>query len=135
MPSRSLWLLAFIGFCLLHAGWALASPYDGPPDEQAHVHRAAGVLNGEIVAPHVDRGALQDVPLSLVKGPLCFPQKVTVAADCVADPGGDEDTEMTIGTTAGRYNPVYYLVTAWPVGFWPKIAEFAVDRRAACPQP
>ncbi|WP_367133607.1 DUF2142 domain-containing protein [Saccharothrix sp. HUAS TT1] len=127
MSSRSLWLLAFVGFCLLHAGWALAAPYDGPPDEQAHVHRAAGVMNGEIVAREAPRGAYQDVPLSLDTG-LCFPQKVTVAADCSRQPGGDEDTEKTVGTTAGRYNPVYYLVTAWPVGVWPNWHGIVLSR-------
>lgn len=133
-----LWLLAFVGFFLLHAGWSFAAAYNGPPDEQRHVIRAAGVLDGQFLAPSAepdsaqfDRGedyqtiprserdgsGYQTVPQSLVR-PRCFPQRADIAADCAAEPGGDR-TPVAVTTDAARYNPVYYLVTSWPLGFWP----------------
>jgi Predicted membrane protein (DUF2142) len=136
--GRRLWLLAFVGFFLLHAGWSFAAPYNGPPDEQRHAIRAAGVLDGQLLAPPAapdpdkyrhgeayqtipsserDSAGYQTVPQSLVR-PRCFPQRVEVAADCAAEPGGDR-TPVTVTTDAARYNPVYYLVTSWPLGLWP----------------
>lgn len=110
-----MWLLAFIGFWLLFAGWALAAPYDGPPDEQQHALRAAAIMNGDVIAP-ASRG--EPVPVSLYRRPFCFPQNVTIAADCAVEPGGDERVEERWISMA-RYNPVYYAVTGWPLGFWP----------------
>ena len=112
-----LWLLAFVGFWLLHAGWAFAAPYNGPPDEQQHVLRAAGVLNGQLVTEKTVRGAMQTVPESLVRG-WCFPTRVEVPASCEPEPGGAE-TPKSEDATAGRFNPVYYAVTSWPVAVWP----------------
>lgn len=112
-PGTRLWLVAFAGFFLLHAAWALASPYDGPPDEKAHALRAAAVGHGEILT----NGWTQDVPRSLVR-PSCFPMQPTVAADCTRPPGGDETlAPATVGAVS--YNPIYYLVTGWPVAVWP----------------
>ena len=143
-----LWLLAFIGFWLLHAAWAFAAPYNGPPDEQRHAIRAAGVLDGQFVAPLVDRNATsqqqgggvfspiptsdqdasgyQTVPRSLVR-PRCFPQKVEVPASCAPEPGGDE-TPVTVTTEAARVNPVYYLVTSWPLAIRPTWSGIMASR-------
>jgi hypothetical protein len=117
MPGYRLWLPAFIGFLLLHAGWAFAAPYNGPPDEQEHVLRASGIMRGEVIAESHPTGGIQTVPDSLYRG-SCFPTKVEVAASCEREPGGDE-SELRVQTRAGRFNPVYYLVTSWPLGLWP----------------
>jgi hypothetical protein len=142
-----LWLLAFAGFFLLHVAWALAAPYNGPPDEQRHAIRAAGVLDGQLISPPADpdtrnqqRGGLfdtipasevdgsgyQTVPRSLVR-PRCFPQHVEVAASCAPEPGGDE-TPVTVTTEAARVNPVYYLVTSWPLAIWPSWPGIMLSR-------
>jgi hypothetical protein len=121
-----LWLLAFIGFWLLHAGWAFAAPYNGPPDEMQHVLRAAGIMQGEIVA---ERDAFRDwqtAPKSLIRG-WCFPTKVTVPASCDVEPGGDESVER-VQTTAARFDPVYYLVTSWPIGISPNWQGIMLSR-------
>ena len=109
-----LWLLAFVGFFLLHASWAFAAPYDGPPDEQAHALRAAAVAHGEILplADHV-----QETPRSLFRE-HCFEMYVQIAADCAVEPGGDETWTPQI-TSASYYNPVYYAVLGWPLAVWP----------------
>src|SRR6266536_870463 len=125
MSKRSgirLWLLAFAGFCLLHAGWAFAAPYNGPPDEARHAIRASALLDGQFIGPLVppeqvdhpqrgqvfapiqanpqDAGGYQTVPGSLVR-PRCFPQRVDVAANCAAEPGGDT-APVTTTTEAAR---------------------------------
>jgi hypothetical protein len=109
-----LWLLAFIGFFLLHAGWALAAPYDGPPDEQQHALRAASIMHGHILT---DSNNVQTVPKSLVRQ-FCFPMQAAVPASCAIPPGGDETLETRYVSEA-RFNPVYYAVTGWPLAFWP----------------
>src|SRR5262245_58255784 len=126
MPGFRLWLLTFIGFCLLHAAWTFATPYDGPPDEQEHVIRAAGIMRGEILPEPMTVGAVQTAPLSLQRG-LCFPTQVFVAASCEAPPGGDE-TPAPRDTRAGRVNPVYYVVTGWPLAPWPNWTGILLSR-------
>lgn len=134
-----LWLLAFIGFSLLHAGWAFAAPYDGPPDEQQHALRASGLLNGGIlsgddyrldVARSLDKnntdfdqpsGALVNVHTN------CFPMQAHVAANCAEEPGGDESTHSQF-VSAARYNPVYYAVTSWPLLPWPNWRGIMLSR-------
>jgi hypothetical protein len=111
-----LWLIAFVGFFLLHAGWAFAAPFNGPPDERAHALRAAAVGHGEVVA---ENPLVQRVPRSLVPDQYnCFPMQVTVPASCAGEPGGDETLGIQL-VAAASYNPVYYAVLGWPVAVWP----------------
>jgi hypothetical protein len=113
-----------MGFWLLHAGWAFAAPFDGPPDEQQHALRAAAVARGEIFAP--DNRA-QDVPESLYRYPFCFQQKVNVSANCQVEPGGDE-TVKSLYVSEARFNPIYYAVTGWPLGPWPNWTGVMLSR-------
>jgi hypothetical protein len=124
--NKRLWLLAFVGFCLLHAGWAFASPYNGPPDEQEHAFRAAGLMHGELIAEIDVNGGRQTAPDSINRG-WCFPTKVDVAASCEREPGGDESPRQVV-TRAARYNPVYYVVTGWPLGLWPNWTGIILSR-------
>lgn len=126
-----LWLVAFIGFCLLHAGWAFATPFDGPPDEEQHALRAASVMNGQLVA---DPGRMLDVPRSLDKNNTpdgthraCFPMQVTVPASCTEEPGGDPTLKHTY-VSAALYNPVYYAAVGWPIGIWPEWKGIMLSR-------
>lgn len=118
-----LWFLAFIGFCLLHAGWALAEPYNGPPDERQHAFRAAGIMHGEIVTGPDN---IHTVPDSLNRG-SCFPMNAEIAASCEREPEGDE-TPKRFYDSAARYNPVYYIVTGWPLGWWPNWRGIMLSR-------
>lgn len=110
-----LWIIAFAGFFLLHAAWAFAAPYGGPPDEQAHALRAAAVAHGQLFGS-VD-GTKFETPRSLFRW-HCFEMQVEVPADCVPEPGGDTTTTLHT-SSAANYNPVYYVVTGWPLGIWP----------------
>lgn len=123
-PAYRLWLIAFIGFWLLNAGWAFAAPYDGPPDEQQHVLRAAGIFQGEILPK---TGNILDGPQSLHRWPPCFPQHVNIAASCATPPGGSEAITPTYVSEA-RFNPIYYIVTGWPLAFWPNYQGIVLSR-------
>lgn len=122
--SGALWLIAFVGFFLLNAGWAFASPYDGPPDEQQHVLRAAGIYQGEILPAH---GNILDGPQSLHRWPYCFPMHVDIPASCATPPGGDE-TITPAYVSEARFNPIYYIIVGWPLKFWPTYKGIVLAR-------
>lgn len=113
-PGLRLWLIAFSGFLLLHAGWAYAAPFDGPADEAAHAQRAADVTMGRLLP---DAQGNDYVPRSIVR-PRCFEQNVQIPANCVQGPGGDSRLVL-VDNYVAYYNPVYYWVTGWPIALWP----------------
>ncbi|GIH13967.1 DUF2142 domain-containing protein [Rugosimonospora africana] len=114
-------LLAFVGFFFMIAAWSLAAPYDGTPDEQAHIIRAAGVDSGQVapapVAASHGSGAFQTVPKGLVRT-NCWAYDQTKSAACATSPSADR-TPVTVPTGAGRYNPVFYALVGWPLRLWP----------------
>lgn len=114
LTGARLWLVAFLGFFLLHAGWAFAAPYNGPPDEEQHAMRAAAVMHGELIP---SPNNVQVVPNSLFRA-FCFSQFVDRPANCVAEPGGDQ-TMAPHYVSEAKFNPIYYAVTGWPIGIWP----------------
>ncbi len=134
MPGRAVrpWLISFAAFFLIASAWALASPYDGTPDEMRHVIRAAGVVQGQIFqAPAVGRGdvlgAYQTVPRGLVPprndlSPVsrdCYHGHPERSAACGPQPGPGGRTPVTVLTGAGRYNPLYYAAVGEPLVRWP----------------
>lgn len=128
--TRRLGLLAFVGFFLMIGAWSLAAPYNGTPDEQAHVERAAGVALGQIT-PQVGGngsplGAYQRVPSGLVRD-TCFQSKADTPAAC-AQPPGSGRTPVSVVTGAGWYNPVYYAVVGWPLALWPGWSGLLIAR-------
>src|SRR4051812_34407478 len=83
-----LWLIAFLGFSLVGGAWAVASPYDGAPDEREHIVRAAGVMKGQWDPPRGDYAAtagVQTVPHSLTRS-SCFGLQSSRAANCPPGP-------------------------------------------------
>lgn len=114
------WLVAFVGCFLLNAAWALAAPYDGTPDEQQHIYRAAGIMGGQIAPrpePAIDgTGGLTKVPDSLVRNNCWKLNRISAA--CAKDIGGNE-TRIWVATRAARYHPGYYVVVGWPLALWP----------------
>lgn len=115
-------LLAFLGFFLLIAAWSVAAPFNGTPDEQSHIIRAAGVAYGQVapapVAAAAGTGAFQQVPRGLTENAGCWQFDPAAPASCAPPPGSDR-TLVTTATTAGRYNPVYYALVGWPLRLWP----------------
>jgi len=128
---RRIFLSAFAVFFVLSASWALASPMGSAPDDPAHLIKAAATARGEIngVSGYMEAAGLQPVryynvpaayqqltnPGSAVQ---CFAFHPTVPASC-----GTSDYNSTalvsLPTTAGHYNPIYYAAVGWPSLFAP----------------
>jgi hypothetical protein len=136
--GRRLWLLAFAGFFAVFAAWCFAAPFDGPADEVQHSIRAAGVASfdpGQIFArPAVvpdafgrpGMGAYQRVPVGMDAHAACFGFKPTVSAACAKGLRGGPVGEVS--TSAGRYNPLYYLAVGVPLRLWPNWGGLVVAR-------
>lgn len=126
MPLRGfrLWLLAFAGFFLMTAAWAVAVPYDASADEHDHIYRAAGIFAGDVAPAPAEAvrgsGAFVDVPRGLVRDAAaeCWRFKPAVSAACAPGPGSDRTT-VRVGTGAGRYHPVYYALVGVPLKLFP----------------
>ncbi|MEV0732438.1 DUF2142 domain-containing protein [Polymorphospora sp. NPDC050346] len=126
----SRWVIPFLGYFLLFGAWAVATPYDGTPDEMRHIIRAYGVADGQ-VAPAPARegkfpGAYHDVPSSLLRD-NCFAFEPDRSAACAEPPGGDRD-EVRVLTPAGRYHPAYYAAVGWPLRLSPDMTGVLLAR-------
>jgi Predicted membrane protein (DUF2142) len=115
------WLLAFLGFMLCIGAWSVAAPYDGTPDEQQHILRAASVAAGQVAVHPANEieggGAFVTVPSSLVRD-RCWQYVSRRPAGCTAEPGGARTPVRAI-SGAGRYHPIYYAVVGLPLRLWP----------------
>ncbi|HEY4028556.1 MAG TPA: DUF2142 domain-containing protein [Candidatus Dormibacteraeota bacterium] len=118
------WVLAGVGYALLIAAWAFASPLGAAPDEAAHTVRAAaaavGQLQGRSVMPYdrtpqrtpaqadfLNAEAQQfTIPAGLAPPEPCFAGHADRAASCV----GAQPTRRTTGTVTA----VTYTTTAPP---------------------
>ncbi|TDD81824.1 DUF2142 domain-containing protein [Actinomadura rubrisoli] len=129
---RLITLLAFLGFFAVAGGWAIALPWDGGPDEQSHITRAAGVVGGDYAAPpdYVTipgfprplAGSHQTVPSGALRlSPPCFAFNPRQSAACVKKRPGPPPHTSVEGFTAGagRYPPTYYALVGWPLKWWP----------------
>jgi Predicted membrane protein (DUF2142) len=132
MTPRRTWLTAFLAFVLLGTAWSLAMPYDGPADELQHALRAYGVWSGQI---HTSVNLIR-VPQSLMPSGLeisfsCFRWHHAVSASCASTPGAiAAQTHQMIMTPSGaaEYNPVYYILTGWPIRIWPTYFGIILSR-------
>ncbi|OLE29269.1 MAG: hypothetical protein AUG49_00010 [Catenulispora sp. 13_1_20CM_3_70_7] len=126
-PSRILgrpWLLALLGFFLVAAAWAFASPMSSSPDEPSHIVKAAATARGESVnstTRHEVKAGFEKTwlgyPLPAKYATLdamsaCFRNKL-VSASC-GKKFGTDDTTAIVETSAGNYNPAYYLPVGLP---------------------
>lgn len=110
-------VFAVIG--LMTTLWSLASPLISVPDEQAHVIKAASVVRGQLQG---ESGTAQgersqvDVPMFIASTdglPSCFAWKPLVPASC-SPPLSSGTTTVKAPTSAGNYNPMYYVVAGVP---------------------
>ncbi|WP_431246833.1 DUF2142 domain-containing protein [Leifsonia xyli] len=122
---RGIWRPLLVVWALLSAlcaCWALATPVAASPDEPAHIIRAASVVRGEWVGPASSHGNLVTVPgyIARTAQETCTAFHYERTADCVtrgpdAAPAPSDPAALTTApTTAGLYNPAYYLVVGWP---------------------
>ncbi len=112
---RERWV-SFLLFAALGAGWAIALPLFGSPDEPAHTIRAASVARGEAIGeqiPGKDGGWRRvSVPevMESANNVGCYAFRSDLSAACLSYEGSDRETK--VDTTAGTYFPAYYWVVA-----------------------
>lgn len=106
------WLLT----SLLGILWALATPVGASPDEPAHLVKAASVARGQLVGEPSSEGHIVQVPkyVAASHNVTCIVFKPEVAADCIDATPDDPAALFDTSTTAGLYNPLYYVVVGWP---------------------
>lgn len=129
--ARTVWTLAFATFVTLMTAWSLATPITAPPDEAAHMVKAAAVARGEfggerrvIDTHHV--GVEVEVGFTAVRVPAgyrdldvtngvyrCFRNDDRLSVACRGTVAPSDDSAMVI-TSAGTYGPGYYLLVGWP---------------------
>ena len=115
MPAVSIFLI--LG--TLTTLWALASPIMAVPDEPAHAIKAAAVVRGQLQGqPSGKQGdpALVQVPQYFAELGLqvCYGFNPGKTADCAPEVNADHRAPTPALTSAGNYNPVYYLAVGVP---------------------
>ncbi|ROR82437.1 Predicted membrane protein [Plantibacter flavus] len=107
---------AWIVCTAITSAWALTTPLAAAPDEPAHIVKAASVARGQLVGPSTPKGNVVQVPsyIAWTNNQTCTAFTETVTADCVTQVPGDPTTLVDITTTAGLYNPLYYVLVGWP---------------------
>ena len=121
-----MWWVSLALFGLLGGIWALSSPLMSVPDEPAHAIKAAAVWRGEIrgdtigLAPGdvtgVSSKVVDRVPLAYAElhhQPDCFKGRPGVSAACAPSIGTDGNI-VGVGSPAGTYPPLYYILVGWP---------------------
>jgi hypothetical protein len=128
---RRVWLVSFLAFFLLGVGWALAMPYDGPPDELQHVVRAYGVADGQIYAGGANSPVRTVQSLSLPKGAGCFRWRADRSAACQPGPGANRAAERlpdVFPSGASGYDPSYYFLVGPAIHHWPTMKGILIAR-------
>lgn len=121
-PHRQIvgrWRIFFLGWILLSAlmiVWSLATPIAAAPDEPAHIVKAASVVRGQFIGEPSKYGHVVRVPryVAATQAQTCFAFHPEVPASCARPLPGRQSELIDSTTTAGRYNPVYYLLVGWP---------------------
>ena len=116
-PRR--WLVfgvAWLLLSLMAASWSFATPISASPDEPAHIVKAASVVRGQFIGEASSLGHIVQVPryIAGTHQKTCFAFKPTTTADCAVPLSGASGDIVDSTTTAGLYNPVYYLLVGTP---------------------
>jgi hypothetical protein len=134
-PDRRVLRLTFLGalvaFFLMSAGWAVGLPVNGTYDENQHVLRAYAAASGQLYSKPVVTngydGAVFDIPRSLLPAhPSCTWQD-RAPASCQA-PTSRDSTSTRTASTAGRYNPLYYVPVGLPMVISPNFGGIVGGR-------
>ncbi|MES2092844.1 MAG: DUF2142 domain-containing protein [Actinomycetota bacterium] len=115
-PPRKVFFVSWILLSLISLLWSIATPIAASPDEPAHAVKAAAVVRGEFLGPLSDFGSYVDVPryVAWTSSQACYARQPAVSADCIPNVKGDPFTTILTTTTAGQYNPTYYVLIGWP---------------------
>jgi hypothetical protein len=108
---------AFLVLAALCIGWAIATPVAAAPDEPAHMIKAASVVRGQFIGEPTATGHRVEVPRYVAytaDQAGCYAYDSDESAACIPATPADEAELVPALTTAGLYNPLYYLVVGWP---------------------
>lgn len=113
------WLVFLASWVLLSSLsilWSIATPLAAAPDEPAHTIKAASVARGQFVGDPGPEGSKVSVPqyIAFTHGQTCPANNDEVPANCIPPVPGDPAEIVGSATTAGLYNPAYYLMVGWP---------------------
>ena len=112
------WLLAFVAFAVVSGTWALTSPTGASPDEPAHIMKAASVVRGQLIGEATDSPPVKsvEVPAGIAYAAyaICYAHFPETTADCAPAYPADPAEIVDATTSAGLYNPVYYVLVGWP---------------------
>lgn len=122
IPGRRLsnflrvFVVASLVLSALSALWSIATPISAAPDEPAHLIKAASVVRGQFVGQASPQGHIVQVPayVAYTNAQTCYAFHSSTTADCIPSVPGDAGTILPATTTAGLYNPLYYLIIGWP---------------------
>ncbi|MEJ1815332.1 DUF2142 domain-containing protein [Clavibacter michiganensis subsp. michiganensis] len=126
-PGRAsllVFLAALVGIGVLSALWAVTTPLGASPDEPAHMNKAASVVRGQFLGDVTDDPQVRmvQVPAGVAYSDpsACARHDGDRTADCAPGfPAGDAaDRIVSTETSAGLYDPVYYVLVGWPTLIW-----------------
>lgn len=95
----------------------MATPIGASPDEPAHLIKAASVVRGQFIGEGSGaQGETVQVPqyIAFTHAQTCYAFEPDTSAECMLQVPGDASELVSATTTAGLYNPAYYLLVGWP---------------------
>lgn len=105
------------GILIAAVAWAIATPLGGSPDEPAHIIKAASVARGQFIGEPTEQPAVRSVqvPAGIATAAdwPCYAFVPATPASCLLDVV-DGSELASAETSAGLYNPTYYLLVGWP---------------------
>lgn len=124
-------LLLWAAIAALGLAWAAATPMAASPDEPAHIIKAAAVVRGDWLGTPTGRAGFTEVEVpsgvAAAWSWTCTAYDETMPASCQgAFRNGSEP--IAAETSAGLYNPVYYLMVGVPTLLTddPRVAVYAM---------
>lgn len=109
-------LVSWLLFAVIAGLWAIATPIAAAPDEPAHAIKAAATVRGDLLGEPGPEGRIVQVPqyIAYLHAQTCTAANDEVPASCIMPVPGDPGQLVQSATTAGLYNPLYYLIVGWP---------------------
>ncbi|WP_082495656.1 DUF2142 domain-containing protein [Agreia sp. Leaf335] len=110
-------ILSLMAFGAMSVLWAATSPIGASPDEPAHYIKAASVVRGQLIGEPGPRpqDRIVSVPETVANtlNVSCLAFKSDATGDCLPSFGSAKEMVET-RTSAGLYNPTYYVLVGWP---------------------
>jgi hypothetical protein len=113
---RQVFFISWVLLAVLSIVWSIATPLAAAPDEPAHIVKAASVVRGQFIGVASSLGHVVEVPryVDSMQAITCFAFHPDITPDCAPAQTGNPAELVQSTTTAGLYNPVYYLLVGWP---------------------